>query len=551
MKSQVIKMDLDENTGEIIETVEDVDVTETTAPADIAPVDEDSEIISDTETVVTEEEIPSVSTSVSSSVDGTPSVSVSVAPGESVTVESEVTPEPPVVETPPIEPGVPTETPEPIDITPVSNEPEVVVNNEPVPSVTIEENVEGVDTPAVHISVDGAPAEAVSVITPEEAASDINDESTEEQVTSVSVTTEPGMNPSVTDEVTSSSSSVTMTADMPKDPTPKADPEDRNDTPAENVPANKPVVDSPVVNDQKIGEEYKPEEVKIVEDGSAIHEDVEQTKVISDTIEELKYTQDSINKYGMSPQAMMLLNMDNVLAKKAGIALPAHESLNSIGRNDEAAQQTKAALEIVYDRALENFTNKTLQIWDNTAKFIDSTTNWNKKQHNTISNTVSELKKAPWNKVTKNVYMNNIDATRMQNVVTTAIKLVKAVEDVVANGKLNRAEELNTYCDQLDTFQSDMSNVKTTWYKVKGGVTAHLENINILNNGLSKVSEKLEDIKKSGFMSVIVKTDLDKPTRDVILSVDNAILSATKALFKTQKLLGAAVHNFNLVKKVK
>lgn len=549
MKSQVIKMDLDENTGEIIETVEDVDVTETTAPADIAPVDEDSEIISDTETVVTEEEIPSVSTSVSSSVDGTPSVSVSVAPGESVTVESEVTPEPPVVETPPIEPGVPTETPEPIDITPVSNEPEVVVNNEPVPSVTIEENVEGVDTPAVHISVDGAPAEAVSVITPEEAASDINDESTEEQVTSVSVTTEPGMNPSVTDEVTSSS--VTMTADMPKDPTPKADPEDRNDTPAENVPANKPVVDSPVVNDQKIGEEYKPEEVKIVEDGSAIHEDVEQTKVISDTIEELKYTQDSINKYGMSPQAMMLLNMDNVLAKKAGIALPAHESLNSIGRNDEAAQQTKAALEIVYDRALENFTNKTLQIWDNTAKFIDSATNWNKKQHNTISNTVSELKKAPWNKVTKNVYMNNIDATRMQNVVTTAIKLVKAVEDVVANGKLNRAEELNTYCDQLDTFQSDMSNVKTTWYKVKGGVTAHLENINILNNGLSKVSEKLEDIKKSGFMSVIVKTDLDKPTRDAILSVDNAILSATKALFKTQKLLGAAVHNFNLVKKVK
>lgn len=550
MKSQVIKMDLDENTGEIIETVEDVDVTETAAPADIAPVDEDSEIISDTETVVTEEEIPSVSTSVSSSVDGTPSVSVSVAPGESVTVESEVTPEPPVVETPPIEPGVPTETPEPIDITPVSNEPEVVVNNEPVPSVTIEENVEGVDTPAVHISVDGAPAEAVSVITPEEAASDINDESTEEQVTSVSVTTEPGMNPSVTDEVTSSSS-VTMTADMPKDPTPKANPEDRNDTPAENVPANKPVVDSPVVNDQKIGEEYKPEEVKIVEDGSAIHEDVEQTKVISDTIEELKYTQDSINKYGMSPQAMMLLNMDNVLAKKAGIALPAHESLNSIGRNDEAAQQTKAALEIVYDRALENFTNKTLQIWDNTAKFIDSATNWNKKQHNTISNTVSELKKAPWNKVTKNVYMNNIDATRMQNVVTTAIKLVKAVEDVVANGKLNRAEELNTYCDQLDTFQSDMSNVKTTWYKVKGGVTAHLENINILNNGLSKVSEKLEDIKKSGFMSVIVKTDLDKPTRDVILSVDNAILSATKALFKTQKLLGAAVHNFNLVKKVK
>lgn len=549
MKSQVIKMDLDENTGEIIETVEDVDVTETAAPADIAPVDEDSEIISDTETVVTEEEIPSVSTSVSSSVDGTPSVSVSVAPGESVTVESEVTPEPPVVETPPIEPGVPTETPEPIDITPVSNEPEVVVNNEPVPSVTIEENVEGVDTPAVHISVDGAPAEAVSVITPEEAASDINDESTEEQVTSVSVTTEPGMNPSVTDEVTSSS--VTMTADMPKDPTPKANPEDRNDTPAENVPANKPVVDSPVVNDQKIGEEYKPEEVKIVEDGSAIHEDVEQTKVISDTIEELKYTQDSINKYGMSPQAMMLLNMDNVLAKKAGIALPAHESLNSIGRNDEAAQQTKAALEIVYDRALENFTNKTLQIWDNTAKFIDSATNWNKKQHNTISNTVSELKKAPWNKVTKNVYMNNIDATRMQNVVTTAIKLVKAVEDVVANGKLNRAEELNTYCDQLDTFQSDMSNVKTTWYKVKGGVTAHLENINILNNGLSKVSEKLEDIKKSGFMSVIVKTDLDKPTRDVILSVDNAILSATKALFKTQKLLGAAVHNFNLVKKVK
>ena len=549
MKSQVIKMDLDENTGEIIETVEDVDVTETAAPADIAPVDEDSEIISDTETVVTEEETPSVSTSVSSSVDGTPSVSVSVAPGESVTVESEVTPEPPVVETPPIEPGVPTETPEPIDITPVSNEPEVVVNNEPVPSVTIEENVEGVDTPAVHISVDGAPVEAVSVITPEEAASDINDESTEEQVTSVSVTTEPGMNPSVTDEVTSSS--VTMTADMPKDPTPKADPEDRNDTPAENVPANKPVVDSPVVNDQKIGEEYKPEEVKIVEDGSAIHEDVEQTKVISDTIEELKYTQDSINKYGMSPQAMMLLNMDNVLAKKAGIALPAHESLNSIGRNDEAAQQTKAALEIVYDRALENFTNKTLQIWDNTAKFIDSTTNWNKKQHNTISNTVSELKKAPWNKVTKNVYMNNIDATRMQNVVTTAIKLVKAVEDVVANGKLNRAEELNTYCDQLDTFQSDMSNVKTTWYKVKGGVTAHLENINILNNGLSKVSEKLEDIKKSGFMSVIVKTDLDKPTRDAILSVDNAILSATKALFKTQKLLGAAVHNFNLVKKVK
>ena len=548
MKSQVIKMDLDENTGEIIETVEDVDVTETAAPADIAPVDEDSEIISDTETVVTEEETPSVSTSVSSSVDGTPSVSVSVAPGESVTVESEVTPEPPVVETPPIEPGVPTETPEPIDITPVSNEPEVVVNNEPVPSVTIEENVEGVDTPAVHISVDGAPAEAVSVITPEEAASDINDESTEEQVTSVSVTTEPGMNPSVTDEVTSSS--VTMTADMPKDPTPK-DPEDRNDTPAENVPANKPVVDSPVVNDQKIGEEYKPEEVKIVEDGSAIHEDVEQTKVISDTIEELKYTQDSINKYGMSPQAMMLLNMDNVLAKKAGIALPAHESLNSIGRNDEAAQQTKAALEIVYDRALENFTNKTLQIWDNTAKFIDSATNWNKKQHNAISNTVSELKKAPWNKVTKNVYMNNIDATRMQNVVTTAIKLVKAVEDVVANGKLNRAEELNTYCDQLDTFQSDMSNVKTTWYKVKGGVTAHLENINILNNGLSKVSEKLEDIKKSGFMSVIVKTDLDKPTRDVILSVDNAILSATKALFKTQKLLGAAVHNFNLVKKVK
>lgn len=549
MKSQVIKMDLDENTGEIIETVEDVDVTETAAPADIAPVDEDSEIISDTETVVTEEETPSVSTSVSSSVDGTPSVSVSVAPGESVTVESEVTPEPPVVETPPIEPGVPTETPEPIDITPVSNEPEVVVNNEPVPSVTIEENVEGVDTPAVHISVDGAPAEAVSVITPEEAASDINDESTEEQVTSVSVTTEPGMNPSVTDEVTSSS--VTMTADMPKDPTPKADPEDRNDTPAENVPANKPVVDSPVVNDQKIGEEYKPEEVKIVEDGSAIHEDVEQTKVISDTIEELKYTQDSINKYGMSPQAMMLLNMDNVLAKKAGIALPAHESLNSIGRNDEAAQQTKAALEIVYDRALENFTNKTLQIWDNTAKFIDSATNWNKKQHNAISNTVSELKKAPWNKVTKNVYMNNIDATRMQNVVTTTIKLVKAVEDVVANGKLNRAEELNTYCDQLDTFQSDMSNVKTTWYKVKGGVTAHLENINILNNGLSKVSEKLEDIKKSGFMSVIVKTDLDKPTRDVILSVDNAILSATKALFKTQKLLGAAVHNFNLVKKVK
>ena len=549
MKSQVIKMDLDENTGEIIETVEDVDVTETAAPADIAPVDEDSEIISDTETVVTEEETPSDSTSVSSSVDGTPSVSVSVAPGESVTVESEVTPEPPVVETPPIEPGVPTETPEPIDITPVSNEPEVVVNNEPVPSVTIEENVEGVDTPAVHISVDGAPVEAVSVITPEEAASDINDESTEEQVTSVSVTTEPGMNPSVTDEVTSSS--VTMTADMPKDPTPKADPEDRNDTPAENVPANKPVVDSPVVNDQKIGEEYKPEEVKIVEDGSAIHEDVEQTKVISDTIEELKYTQDSINKYGMSPQAMMLLNMDNVLAKKAGIALPAHESLNSIGRNDEAAQQTKAALEIVYDRALENFTNKTLQIWDNTAKFIDSATNWNKKQHNTISNTVSELKKAPWNKVTKNVYMNNIDATRMQNVVTTTIKLVKAVEDVVANGKLNRAEELNTYCDQLDTFQSDMSNVKTTWYKVKGGVTAHLENINILNNGLSKVSEKLEDIKKSGFMSVIVKTDLDKPTRDVILSVDNAILSATKALFKTQKLLGAAVHNFNLVKKVK
>ena len=548
MKSQVIKMEFDENTGEVTETVEYVEVAEPASPADIAPVDEDSEVISDTETTITEEETPSVSSSVSSSVDGTSSVSVSVAPGETVTVESEVTPEPPVVETPPIEPGVPAEVSEPADITPVE-EPEVVVNNEPVPSVTIEENIEGTEAPEVHISVDGAPVETVSVITPEEAASGINSEPTEEQVTSVSVTTEPGMNPSVTDEVTSSS--VTMTADMPKDPTPKADPEDRNDTPAENVPANKPVVDSPVVNDQKIGEEYKPEEVKIVEDGSAIHEDVEQTKVISDTIEELKYTQDSINKYGMSPQAMMLLNMDNVLAKKAGIALPAHESLNSIGRNDEAAQQTKAALEIVYDRALENFTNKTLQIWDNTAKFIDSATNWNKKQHNAISNTVSELKKTPWNKVTKNVYMNNIDATRMQNVVTTTIKLVKAVEDVVANGKLNRAEELNTYCDQLNTFQSDMNNVKTTWYKVKGGVTTHLENINILNNGLSKVSEKLEDIKKSGFMSVIVKTELDKPTRDAILSVDNAILSATKALFKTQKLLGAATHNFNLVKKVK
>ena len=549
MKSQVIKMELDENTGEVTETVDYVEVAEPTAPADIAPVDEDSEIISDTETVVTEEEVSSVSSSVSSSVDDTSSVSVSVAPGETVTVESEITPEPPVVETPPIEPGVPTEVSEPADITPVE-EPEVVVNNEPVPSVTIEENVEGVEAPEVHISVDGAPAETVSVITPEEAASDINGEPTEDQVASVSVTTEPEMNPSVTDDQTPSAS-VTMTADMPKDPTPKADPEDRNDTPAENVPANKPVVDSPVVNDQKVGEEYKPEEVKIVEDGSAIHEDVEQTKVISDTIEELKYTQSSISKYGMSPQAMMLLNMDNVLAKKAGIALPAHESLNSIGRNDEAAQQTHAALEIVYDRALENFTNKTLQIWNNTTKFIDSATNWNKKQHNAISNTVSELKKAPWNKVTKNVYMNNIDATCMQNVVTTAIKLVAAVEDVVTNGKINRAEELDMYCDRLNTFLSNMNNVKTTWYKVKGGVTTHLENINILNNGLSKISEKLGDIKKSGFMSVIVKTELDKPTRDAILSVDNAVLSATKALFKTQKLLGAATHNFNLVKKIK
>ena len=549
MKSQVIKMEFDKNTGEVTETVEYVEVAKPASPADIAPVDEDSEVISDTETTITEEETPSVSSSVSSSVDGTSSVSVSVAPGETVTVESEVTPEPPVVETPPIEPGVPAEVSEPADITPVE-EPEVVVNNEPVPSVTIEENIEGTEAPEVHISIDGAPVETVSVITPEEAASDINGEPTEGEIASVSVTTEPEMNPSVTDEETPSSS-VTMTADMPKDPTPKADPEDRNDTPAENVPANKPVVDSPVVNDQKVGEEYKPEEVKIVEDGSAIHEDVEQTKVISDTIEELKYTQSSINKYGMSPQAMMLLNMDNVLAKKAGIALPAHESLNSIGRNDEAAQQTNAALEIVCDKALENFTNKTLQIWNDTTKFIDSAVSWNKKQHNAISNTVSELKKTPWNKVTKNVYMNNIDATRMQNVVTTAIKLVKAVEDVVANGKLNRAEELNTYCDQLNTFQSDMNNVKTTWYKVKGGVTTHLENINILNNGLSKVSEKLEDIKKSGFMSVIVKTELDKPTRDAILSVDNAILSATKALFKTQKLLGAATHNFNLVKKVK
>lgn len=549
MKSQVIKMELDENTGEVTETVDYVEVADTTAPADIAPVDEDSEVISDTETVVTEDESSSVSVSTSSSVDGTPSVSVSVAPGETVTVESEITPEPPVVETPPVEPGVPAEPVEPADITPVTEEPEVIVNNEPVPSVVIEENIEGTETPEVHISVDGAPVEAVSVITPEEAASDISDTTIEENVASVSVTTEPEMNPSVTDAETSSS--VTMSADMPKDPTPSADPDDRNDTPAENVPANKPVIDAPVVNDEKVGEEYKPEEVKIVEDGSAIHEDVEQTKIISDTIEELKHTQSSIRKYGMSPQAMMLLNMDNILAKKAGIALPAHESLNSIGRNDEAAQQTHAALEIVCDRALENFTHKTQQIWNSTTKFIDSATNWNKKQHNAISNAVSQLKKTPWNKVTKNVYMNNIDATRMQNVVTTAIKLVKTVEDVVANGKLNRAEELNTYCDQLDTFQSDMKNIKTTWYKVKGGVTTHLENINVLNNGLSKVSEKLEDIKKSGFMSVIVKTELDKPTRDAILSVDNAILSATKALFKTQKLLSAATHNFNLVKKIK
>ncbi|MFR2989729.1 MAG: hypothetical protein ACLTMR_13030, partial [Faecalibacillus sp.] len=65
MKSQIIKMDVDENTGEITETVEYVEVAEPTAPADIAPVDEDSEVISDTETVVTEEEI--VSSSVSSS----------------------------------------------------------------------------------------------------------------------------------------------------------------------------------------------------------------------------------------------------------------------------------------------------------------------------------------------------------------------------------------------------------------------------------------------------------------------------------------------------
>ena len=96
-----------------------------------------------------------------------------------------------------------------------------------------------------------------------------------------------------------------------------------------------------------------------------------------------------------------------------------------------------------------------------------------------------------------------------------------------------------------------MNNIKTTWYKVKGGVTTHLENINVLNNGLLKVSKKLEDIKKSGFMSIIVKTELDKPTREAILSIDNAILSATKALFKTQKLLGAATYNFNLVKKVR
>lgn len=539
MKSQIIKMDVDENTGEITETVEYVEVAEPTAPADIAPVDEDSEVISDTETVVTEEEI--VSSSVSSSVDDTSSVSVSVAPGETVTVESEITPEPPVAD-------VSVVAPESTDITPVE-ETEVVVDDEHVPSVTIDENVENVETPEVHISVDGAPAENVSVITPEEAVSDINVEPTESEIASVSVAADSEMNPSVTDDQTPSS--VSMTADMPKDPTPKADPDDRNDTPAENVPANKPVIDSPVVNDQKVGEEYKPEEVQIVEDGSAIHEDVEQTKVISDTIEELKYTQSSISKYGMTPQAMMLLNMDNMLAKKAGIALPAHESLNSIGRNDEAAQQTNAALEIVYDRALKNFTNKTLQIWNNTTKFINSATNWNKKQYNAVSNTVNDLKKTPWNKVTRNVYMNNIDAARMQNVVTTAIKLVTAVEDVVTNGTINRAEELNMYCDRLNTFLSDMNNIKTTWYKVKGGVTTHLENINVLNNGLLKVSKKLEDIKKSGFMSIIVKTELDKPTREAILSIDNAILSATKALFKTQKLLGAATYNFNLVKKVR
>jgi len=78
--------------------------------------------------------------------------------------------------------------------------------------------------------------------------------------------------------------------------------------------------------------------------GAEIEADTEAAEEIASMGETLMYQHSILKEYGTNPGIMALINEKNELTRVTGVTLPAHESLDPVGTNLEAAQESMDAL---------------------------------------------------------------------------------------------------------------------------------------------------------------------------------------------------------------
>ena len=129
----------------------------------------------------------------------------------------------------------------------------------------------------------------------------------------------------------------------------------------------------------KVAEEVEAA-TQIVEEATSVIADAEASDDAAEDVEAVEHFIASIKKHGLTQQGLELMNRNGILEAISGVALPAVESLDSTGRNHEAAQAALEASEGIIKKSWEGIKKFFKMIWEKIkglwAKFLSYVTRW-------------------------------------------------------------------------------------------------------------------------------------------------------------------------------
>lgn len=176
----------------------------------------------------------------------------------------------------------------------------------------------------------------------------------------------------------------------------------------------------------KVAEEVEAA-TQIVEEATSVVTDAEASDAAAEDVEAVEHFIASIKKHGLTQQGLELMNRNGILEAISGVALPAVESLDSTGRNHEAAQAALEASEGIIKKSWEAIKKFFKGLWEKIkalwAKFMSYITSWE-----------SSIKKA------KEALPEAIDAKKAKDKDVTTLKY--ATFQIVCDGVMTVTEGL-------------------------------------------------------------------------------------------------------------